>query len=55
LAAVLESLANVNKVCLLPPLQRIYNVLNLLVHPPPKQNRLAIAYFVSQSHPVHVG
>jgi len=55
LAAYLERIANVSKKCLVPPLQRVYDALDLLVHPPPKQNRLAIAYFVSQSHPVHVG
>jgi hypothetical protein len=52
LAASLESLANISSICILPPLQRIYNALVLLVRPPPNQNRLAWAFFVSQSHPV---
>jgi hypothetical protein len=54
LAASLESLANISKTCLLPALQRVYNALCLLVRPPPTQNRLAWAFFVSRFHQVHL-
>jgi transposase-like protein len=47
LAASLESLVNVSITRLVPPLQRVYNALSLLVHPPPNQSRLAWAYFMS--------
>jgi hypothetical protein len=52
LAASLESLANVSIIYLLPPMQRLYKSLDLLIHPPPNQSRLTWAYFVVQSHPV---
>jgi hypothetical protein len=55
LAACLETLANVTKVSLEKPLQRVYTALGLLIHPPPEESRLAFAYLVSQAHPVHVG
>jgi len=48
LAARLEITAQVSKVYLLPPLQRIYNALSLLIRPPPDQSRLAWAYFVDK-------
>jgi hypothetical protein len=54
LAALLESLVNTTKFCILPPLKRVHNALALLVRPPPNKDRLAWAFFVSQSHPVHV-
>ena len=59
LAASLESLVNVSMTRLVAPLQRVYNALGLLVHPPPNQSRLAWAFFVSRfSHlvcnPVHL-
>ena len=54
LAAFFESLANTTKVHLLPPLQRLYNALASLAHPPSDHIRLAWAFFVSQSHPVHL-
>jgi hypothetical protein len=53
-AALLELLANISVTRLLGPLRRIYEALSLLVHPPPEQDRLAWAYFVSKSHPVHL-
>ena len=52
LAATLESLVNVSKTRLVAPLQRLYNALSLLVHPPPDHSRLAWAFFVSTSNPV---
>ena len=57
LAACLESIANVTKICIEKPLQRVYTALGLLNHPPPRpeESRLSCAYFVSQFHPVHVG
>jgi len=55
LAARLETLVNISNAYLVPPLQRIYNALSLLVHPPPNQSRLSYAYFVSQFHPVRLG
>ena len=54
LAASLELLANVTKTSLVPPLQRVYNALGLMVRPPPNHSRLSWAFFMSQSHPVHV-
>jgi hypothetical protein len=54
LAASLESLVNVSLTHLVPPLQRIYNALDILVRPPPDQDRLAWAFYMSQSHPVRV-
>ena len=54
LASLLESLVNVSRTYLVPPLQRVYNALAPLVHPPPNQSHLAWAFFVSQSHPVHL-
>jgi hypothetical protein len=54
LAALLESLANISEIRLIPPLQRIYNALGSLIRPSLFQNRLAWAFFVSQFHPVHV-
>jgi hypothetical protein len=54
LAASLESLANAFEFRLVPPLQRIYKALNLLVRPPPLQNRLAWAFFLGTSHPVRL-
>ena len=36
------------------PLQRLYDALESLVRPPPDQSRLAWAFFVSQSNPVHL-
>ena len=54
LAAFLESLINTSAIRLVPPLQRVYNALGHLVHPPPNQSRLAWAFSVSQSHPVHL-
>jgi len=61
-AASLESLAKTSRIYLVSPLQRVYNALNnalsaisIMVHPPPDQSRLAWAFFVSQSHPVHLG
>ena len=59
LAASLESLVNVSITRLVAPLQRVYNALGLLVHPPPNQSHLAWAFFVSKfSHlvcnPVHL-
>jgi hypothetical protein len=46
LAASLEALANISRICLLTPLQRIYGVLSSLTHPPPPgQSRLAWAFF----------
>jgi len=36
------------------PLERLYNALAYFVNPPPGQSRLAWAFFVSQSHPVHL-
>ena len=47
LAASLESMVNIFSTRLLPPLQRVYNALNLLRHPPPTQDRLAWAFFES--------
>jgi hypothetical protein len=55
LAAHLEILAKVSKSCLIPPLQRIYQALSILIRPPPNQSRLAWAYIMSKSHPVCVG
>jgi hypothetical protein len=55
LAVFFESFANNTKIQLLPSLQRLYSALTLLAHPPPNHIRLAWAFFVSQSHPVHVG
>jgi len=49
LAASLELLANVSMTRLVAPLQRVYNALALLVHPPTDQSRLAWAFFVSQT------
>jgi hypothetical protein len=37
------------------PLQRLYEVLSSLVKPPPDSSRLAWAFFVSKSHPIHLG
>jgi len=54
LAASLELLANVTKSSLVPPLQRVYDALGLIVRPPPGHSRLSWAFFVSQSHPVRV-
>ena len=54
LAASLESLVNVFITRLVPPLQRAYNALSLLVCPPPNKNRLAWIFFVSKFHPVHL-
>jgi hypothetical protein len=54
LAAFLESLINTSVIRLVPPLQRVYNALASLIHPPPGQSRLALAFFVSQSHPVRL-
>jgi transposase-like protein len=54
LAACLESLANMSRIQLLPPLQRINNVFASLVSPPPNWCRLAWAFFVIQSHPVRI-
>ena len=51
LAAFFEPVVNIN---LLPPLQRLYNALNTLAQPPPNHSRLAWAFMMSQSHPVHL-
>jgi hypothetical protein len=51
LAASLESLVNISRVCLLPPLQRIYEALSLLINPPLNHSRLAWAFFVGQFQP----
>lgn len=51
LAALLESLANVSTTRLVPPLQRIYNVVNVLVRPPPRHSRLARAFFCESNPP----
>jgi hypothetical protein len=53
LAAFFESLTNVSKTNLLPPLQRLYNVLVSLAQPPPNHSRLAWAFFIL-SHPVRL-
>ena len=37
------------------PLQRLYDVLNSLAPPPPNSSRLAWAFFLDASHPVHLG
>jgi len=34
------------------PLQRLYDTLKMLVHPPPDSSRLAWAFFLNASHPV---
>ena len=54
LAASLESMANIFSTRLLQPLQRVYNALSSVVHPPPIQDRLAWAFCAGQFHPVHV-
>ena len=54
LAALLESLANVSMTRLVAPLQRVYNALDLLIHPPPDQSRLTWAFFLGNFHPVYV-
>ena len=54
LAAFCESLANIYSVHIIAPLQRLYNALTLLAQPPPNHNRLAWAFFVSQSYPVRL-
>ena len=45
LAAFFESLANVSVTRLVAPLQRVYNALDKLIHPPSDQSRLAWAFF----------
>jgi hypothetical protein len=57
LAGSLEQLAKISKIYLypVPSLQRIFNALKILVHPPPDFCCLAWAYFVSQSHLVCLG
>jgi hypothetical protein len=57
LAGLLEALAKTSKINLYPAssLQRIFNALKLLVHPPPDFCCLAWAFFVSQFHPVCIG
>jgi transposase-like protein len=58
LAARLASLAKTTKEALFSkacPLQGVYNVLKLLVHPPSDSSRLAWAYFWDASHPVCIG
>jgi hypothetical protein len=46
LAASLEVLVKISRIRLLTPLQRIYDALSLLAHPPPPdQSRLAWAFF----------
>jgi len=57
LASRLTSLAKTKEVPILKtrPLQRIYNALKLLVHPPPDSSRLAWAFFWDMSHPVCIG
>jgi hypothetical protein len=37
------------------PLQRLYDVLNLLPPPSPDSSRLAWAFFLDKSYPVHLG
>ena len=37
------------------PLQRLYDALKLLLRPPPEGSYLAWAFYVSKTHPVHVG
>ena len=54
LAAFFESVINISNISLVPPLQRLYNALASLAHPPLKHCRLAWAFFVSQSHPLHL-
>ena len=56
LASHLESLTNVavSLVSATRPLQRLYDALESLIRPPPNHSRLAWAFFVSQSHPVHL-
>ena len=54
MAAYLESVVNVTRICILPPLKRIYNALANLFHPPQNESRLAWAFFISKSHPVCV-
>jgi transposase-like protein len=54
LAACLYSLANISSIELLPPLQSVYDALALLPRPPSGGCRLAWAYIVSKTHPVHV-
>jgi hypothetical protein len=54
LASYLESIANVSSIRLVPPLQRVYNTLVSLIHLPPGSCRIAWAFFMSQSHPVHL-
>ena len=54
LAALLESLMNISMTRLVAPLKRVYNALDLLVRPPADYSRLAWAFFVSQSHPLHL-
>ena len=55
LASFFESLTNVFKIHLVSPLQRLYDALASLAHPPPNHDRLAWAFFMSRSHPVHIG
>jgi hypothetical protein len=57
LASRLESLASIaaSLVRGLRPLQRIYKALSSLVNPPPDASRLSWAFFLGQSHPVHLG
>ena len=56
LASHLYSLSGVavSLVSAMRPLQRLYDALNPLVNPPPGSSYLAWAFFVSQSHPVHL-
>ena len=54
LAALFDSLTNIARIHLLPPLQRLYSALGSLAHPPPSHSRLAWAFFVSHFHPLHL-
>ena len=57
LASRLYSLSNtaVSLVSDMQPLQRLYDALESLIHPPPDSSYLAWAFFVSQSHPICLG
>jgi hypothetical protein len=54
IAARLELLANISSTNLYPPLQRVYNALASIIRLPPRNCRLAWAFFVSQSHPLRL-
>jgi len=54
LAAYLESLVNISRTHLVPPLQRIYNALASLAPAPPDSCHLGWAFFVSQSNPLRL-